>query len=179
MNHQSSTHSFLHAYCKWPDVAFENQGKEEKVILMLRAHPITQVSWIINVLILFILQIVANLVFAGVLSPASSFALNLSLVVFILSYAWINVLVYLFNVGIITNLKILDVDFSAVIYKEVTEAKLEKIEDVTAKTSGYFASIFNFGGVFIQTAGTEANVEFLKVPRPSDVVQVVNDLTES
>ncbi len=179
MDKEHSSHSFLHAFCKWPDVGFENQGKEEKVILMLRAHPITQISWVINVLILFILQIVANLVFGGLLSPMSSFALNLFLIVFILSYGWINVLVYLFNVGIVTNLKILDVDFSAVIYKEVTEAKLEKIEDVTAKTSGYFASIFNFGGVFIQTAGTEANIEFLKVPRPSDVVQVVNSLTES
>ena len=146
---------------------------------MLRAHPITQITWIISVLILFILLGVANAVFSGLLTPTLMLVLNLFLVVFILSYAWINILVYLFNVGIVTSLKVLDVDYSAVIYKEVTEAKLDKIEDVTSKTSGYFASIFNFGDVFTQTAGTEANIEFLKVPRPIDVVQVINDLTQS
>jgi hypothetical protein len=179
MEEGTPTHSYLHAFCKWPNVTFENQGKNEQIVLMLRAHPITQISWIINVIILFILQFVANVVFAGLLQPMDVFMLNFFIVIFVLSYAWLNILIYLFNAGIVTNLKVLDVDFSAVIYKEVTEAKLDKIEDVTAKTAGYFASIFNFGSVFVQTAGTEENIEFLRVPRPSDVVQVINDLTQS
>ena len=172
-------HRYLHAFCKWPEIAFENQAQNEYVILMVRAHPITQLTWIISVLILFILLVVGNIVFFGLLDSLYVFSLNLFAVIFILSYAWVNVLVYLFNVGIITNLKILDVDFSAVIYKEVTEAKLSKIEDVTAKTAGYFASLFNFGNVFVQTAGAEENLEFLRVPDPASVVQVINELVQS
>ena len=172
-----TSHHFLHAYCVRPHVTFENQEENEIIFLMLRAHPITLLGWIVNVLILFILLFVANLVFFGYLEPVLALVLNFFLIVFILSYGWLNALVYLFNVGIITNLKLLDVDFSAVLYKETTEARLNKIEDVTSKVAGYFASIFNFGDVYIQTAGAEENLEFPKVPRPSDVVNMINDLT--
>lgn len=171
------SHRFFHSFCVNPDISFENQGKNEKVILTLRAHPVTQVPWIINVLILFILLIVADIVFFGYLNGAQAFFLNFFLTIFILSYAWLNILIYIFNVGILTNQKVMDIDFSAVVYKEVTEARLDKIEDVTSKAAGYFESLFNYGDVFVQTAGTDANIEFQKVPRPSEVVSFINELT--
>lgn len=172
------SHGFFHSFCVRPNITFENQGKDEEVVLVLRAHPITQLPWIINVIILFILLVVANMVFVGFLGGMQLFLVNLFLIVFILSYAWLNVLVYIFNVGILTNEKVLDVDFSAILYKETTEARLDKIEDVTSRAAGYFEALFNYGDVFVQTAGTEANIEFQKVPRPAEVVNFINELTE-
>lgn len=172
------SHRFLHSFCIRPDITFENQGKDEEVVLMLRAHPITQLPWIINVIILFILLFVANLVFFTYLGSLQAFFINFFLIIFIFSYAWLNILVYLFNVGILTNIKVVDIDFSAVIYKETTEARLDKIEDVTSKAAGYFESLFNYGDVFVQTAGTEANIEFQKVPRPAEIVNFINELTQ-
>ena len=55
-------------------------------------------------------------------------------------------------------------------------AQLGKIEDITVKSGGYFESLFNYGSIFIQTAGTEANVEFIDVPYPSDAIQIINKL---
>lgn len=176
--HGQPIHRFFHSFCVRPDVSFENQGADETVILMLRAHPITQLAWILNIVILFILLFVANLVFSASLGMTQVVLLNLFLVAFILSYGWLNILVYIFNVGILTTVKVVDIDFSAVIYKETTEARLDKVEDVTSKAAGYFASLFNFGDVFIQTAGTEANIEFQKVPRPADVVNFINEVTQ-
>lgn len=94
----------------------------------------------------------------------------------ILSYIWFNFISWYFNVGIITNERIIDVDFHAVIYKEVTETILPKVEDVTAKSGGFFSAIFNYGNVFVQTAGTEANIEFHNVPKPAEVTKIINDL---
>ncbi len=51
------------------------------------------------------------------------------------------------------------------------------MEDVTAKSGGFFASIFNFGNVFVQTAGTEVNLEFHNIPRPAEVTRIINSLT--
>ncbi len=172
-----SSHDLFHSFCVRPDITFENQAANEEVVLVLRAAPVTQIPWIINVIILFILLIIGNIVFFGYLNGIQAFFLNFFLSIFILGYAWLNILVYIFNVGIITNKKITDVDFSAIVYKEVTEAKLDKIEDVTSKAAGYFESLFNYGDVFVQTAGTDANIEFIKVKRPSDVVNFINDLT--
>ena len=38
------------------------------------------------------------------------------------------------------------------------------------------ASLFNFGNVFVQTAGNELNIEFTNVPGSSDVVKIINSV---
>src|SRR3990167_9391192 len=113
--HAQPVHRFFHSFCIRPNVSFENQSEGEVVVLVLRAHPVTQIPWILNVVILFILLFVANLVFAGSLGGMQEFFLNLFLILFILSYAWLNILVYVFNVRILTNEKAGDIDFSVVI----------------------------------------------------------------
>ena len=50
------------------------------------------------------------------------------------------------------------------------------IEDVTSRSSGYFASLFDFGDIYIQTAGTNANIELLKTPKSVEVENIINDL---
>lgn len=172
-----SSHHILHSFCIRPDVRFDIQEKDEEVILTLRAHPITLLPWIINGLILFILLILLNIVFGSIFSTAQFFLLNLTLIIFILSYLWFNFLSYFFNVGIVTNKRVIDVDFSAVIYREVTDANLNNIEDITSKSGGYFQALFDYGNVIIQTAGTaEVNVDFLKIPKPAQVVNIIDNL---
>lgn len=175
-NNNNQSHQLLHSYCFRPIVRFETQGVNEQVILILRAHPITQLQWVINTFIIIILLVVLNYIFPSFFSLRQIIYINIFGVAFILSYIWFNFLSWFFNVGIITSERIIDVDFHNVIYKEVTATKLDKVEDVTSKTGGYFQSFFDYGNVFIQTAGTEANIEFMNVPKPSDVSRVIHDL---
>lgn len=177
MENLSPYHSFMHAFCVRPKSArFESQMSGENIILLLRAHPITQLPWIINGIFLFILLILLNILFSAYLTQTQIFFVNLSSVVFIFSYYWFKFLSYFFNVGIITSSRVVDVDFAAVIYKEVTEAQLKNVEDITAKSGGYFASLFNYGNVYVQTAGAHVNIEFDNIPRPSVAVRIINQL---
>lgn len=171
-----SSHKILHSFCVRPNIRFENQEDDEEVLLVLRAHPITLIPWILNGLVLLAILIFLDFALGSFLNAAQFFFINFLAITFILSYFWFNFLGYFFNVGIITNKRIIDLDFHAVIYKEVTETIFSKIEDITAKSGGYFASLFNFGDVFIQTAGTEVNIEFLKVPMPNEVVRIISEL---
>ncbi len=173
---RKSSHKVLHSFCIKPKIKFENQENDEEVLLVLRAHPVTLIPWILNGLILLVLLIFLDFVLGSFLTPGQFFFVNFLAITFILSYYWFNFLGYFFNVGIITNKRIIDLDFHAVIYKEVTETIFSKIEDITAKSGGYFASLFNFGDVFIQTAGAEVNIEFLKVPFPNEAVKIITDL---
>ncbi len=173
------SHQALHSFCIRPSVKFESQANDEEVLLVLRAHPITQIPWIVNGIIFIVILIFLDFVFLGSLKVNQGFFINFLGIVFILSYLWFNFLGYFFNVGIVTDMRVIDIDFNAVIYKEFTDASLSKIEDITAKSGGYFASIFDYGNIFTQTAGTEVNIEFLKVPKPSQVVSIINSLTRS
>ena len=47
-------HLYLHSYCYKPGINFEQKEVDEEVILKIRAHPITQIPWIINGVILFL-----------------------------------------------------------------------------------------------------------------------------
>ena len=53
---------------------------------------------------------------------------------------------------------------------------VSKIEDVTYKRSGFFGTMFNYGDVYIQTAGAEPNIEFLSIPKPGEVAQLITKL---
>ncbi len=176
MENNTQQHEVLHSFCLYPDVKFETQAGGETVILVLRAHPLTQIYWIINAFIFFLLLVVVNFVLASFFTINQTVFINVFGVVFILSYIWFNFLNWFFNIGIVTSQRVVDIDFTMIIYKEVTGTHLEKIEDITAKSGGYLPSLFDYGDVFIQTAGTEINIEFLNVPHPSQVVKVINGL---
>ncbi len=167
---------FLHTFAIRPDVSFDQQQPQEEVILLLRAHPVTQIPWIFNTFILFILLIVTTSFLNIVFNPLQimfSFVFGLA---FIISYAWLNFLHWFFNVGVITDRRILDIDFSGITYKEVTETLLEKVEEITEKSSGYLGSIFNYGTLYVQTAGASINIEFDNIPDPSTAVRIINSL---
>lgn len=158
-----------------PDICFDGQNTDEKVVLMLRAHPVTQLPWISFSVFLIILPIFFNLFLGRYLTFPQTFFLNLFWYSFVLTLAFINFLNYLFNVGIITNQRIIDVDYHSVLYKEVNATSLSKIEDVTAKSSGFINSIFNFGDIFVQTAGTHENIEFANVPNPQRIAGIISE----
>lgn len=175
-NNNNPSAKALFSYMTYPDTTFETYEPGEQVILFLRAHPFTQIYWLIYALLFAFILYSSNFFIAGFFQPNQLFLINLFGTVFILSYIWISFVNWYFNVGIVTNRRVVDVDFTNLLYKELTEARLEKIEDVTIKSSGYFESLFGYGTIFVQTAGTEANVEFKDIPYPSDGVKIINKL---
>lgn len=178
MDKLKPSHHLLHAFCIRPADRFETQHPEETVILVLRAHPFTQIPWIVNSFILFVILIILNFFLPSVFNTSQIIFGNVFGFACIFAYIWFNFLSWFFNVGIVTNERIIDVDFHSVIYKEVTEALLKKVEDVTVRSGGFFSSLFNYGHIFVQTAGTEANVEFYNVPQPAEATKIISDLTE-
>jgi hypothetical protein len=172
------TQNPLSAFCYYPErVNFETRESEEKVILMMRKHPITNLRWIaLSVFMVlapgvlgflpFLDKIPANFRFIGVLGwylVTTAFLLE-------------NFLTWFFNVYFITDERIIDVDFYNLIYKEVSEAEIEKIQDVTYKMGGVARTIFNYGDVLVQTAAEVPNFEFMAVPKPDKVVKILQDL---
>ncbi len=172
----TTRHRFLHAFCTYPAMRFETQSSTEHVILLLRAHPITQVFWILAVFIMLILTFFVSLFLERVLNTQQLIFAVLFWFGVIASYAFLNILNWLFNVGIVTNERIVDVDFHGTLYKELSASSIDKIEDVTVKTGGFSASLFNYGNLFVQTAGTEKNIEFINIPNPVQADSIINNL---
>ncbi len=173
---QSVSRTFF-SYCLYPDIDFETYEQGERIVLLLRSHPFTQLYIGVNTALFVLLLVVVNLVLGQIFSFGQTFLLNCFGILAILSYIWFCFLNWYFNVGIVTSRRVIDIDFDSVLYKEVTSARLDKIEDITVKTGGYIESFFDFGTILIQTAATsEANVVFDTVPHPTDVIEAINKL---
>ena len=155
---------------------FENQEKGEEVILFLRQHPIVNLPWIIVTLLM-----VSVPFFVSSLSILDFLPLRFEIISimiwYLLTTAYVleHFLGWLFNIYIVTNFRVVDIDFYNLIQKQVSDAERDKIQDITYRMGGVFGTFFNYGDVLIQTAGTAPNFEFARVPDPDGVVRELQE----
>ncbi len=174
------THNPLAAFSYYPDpekTNFETQDSEEKVILLLRKHPITNLGWILIAVLMLFGPIVLNSFPLLSFLPANfQFIAILSWYLITTAFILENFLSWFFNVYIVTDERVVDVDFYNLIYKQVSDAKLDKIQDVTYNMGGAIRTVFNYGNVLIQTAAEVNQFEFEAVPRPDRIAKVLQEL---
>jgi hypothetical protein len=172
------THNPLTSYAYLPErINFETKEKEEKVVLLLRRHAITNLRWIFIATAMVFVPFVLTLLLKFDFIPGE-FRLIGVLAWYLVIFAYIleNFLNWFFNVYVITDERVVDIDFVNLIYKEVSDANIDKIQDVTYKMGGVSRSMFNYGDVLIQTASEIPNFEFLAVPSPDKIAKILQDL---
>lgn len=160
---------------------FEGQDSDEKILLLLRAHPITNLGWIIPAALLFFLPFFIPQVLSFVNLNPSTVPPSHGIVFLIINYlliltiAFEGFLHWYFNVYIVTDKNIVDVDFHSILFKNIDVAPLRNIEDTSSSMGGILNSIFHYGNVFIQTAGASRNIDLHSVPRPHHVADFILD----
>ncbi len=88
-------------------------------------------------------------------------------------YAFLVWIDYYFDVWIITNERIINIEQKGLFVRSVSELKFSRIQDVTSEVHGMIPTILNFGDVKIQTASDEDFFLFRQVPDPYHVKDVV------
>ena len=83
-----------------------------------------------------------------------------------------------FTLSIVSDRRVVDLDFKNVVNHLFSEATLGKIEDVSHRHKGMLSSLFDYGTVFIETAGAHPNIEFDNISKPRDVQDTILDLIE-
>lgn len=175
----------LSAYLESPkQYCFLGQDDDEDILLLLRAHPITNLAWIIPAILIFLIPY-----FAPKIIPLLGFDLFSLPQTFLTAFLVINYLLVLiisfegflywyFNVNIITNKRIVDVDFYSILFKQIDFAPLEDIEQASSSVAGLLGLLFNFGNVLVETAGETVDIDFQNVPKPDNVADFVIGLSE-
>ncbi len=159
------------------EVKFINEDPEEKIVLLLRKHPITNLKWIAISFLWFIAPS-----FVTILPLFESIPFRFRLVGYVMwylvliAYVFEKFLSWFFHVNIVTDERIIEVDFHHILYREMTDANIDRIEDVTVEMSGAVRTYFNFGRVDIQTAAEVPKIDFNSVPHPDKVARILRDL---
>lgn len=169
---------FLSAFALSPHrLRYQAQEADEKIILFLRRHFFTNVGWMIMTFCLFIVPFFAFDIFNFALIPFN-FRLMIVIGWYLLTfaYAFERFISWFFNIHIVTNERIIDVNFPSILYKDISECRIENVEDLSSKVGGFIRSFLNYGDVIIQTAGTLPEISFEAIPNPDKAVEIINDL---
>lgn len=163
------------------NLRFEGQDLDEKIVLLLRAHPITNLTWIIPAIFLFFLPFFLPdlLLFLG--WDLSFVPPQFATVYLIINYLLVLVITFegflnwYFNVYMVTSKNIVDIDFHSLLFKNIDLAPLRNVEETSSNMGGIIRAIFNFGHVYIQTAGSKQTIDFPNVPNPHRVSDMILD----
>lgn len=164
------------------NLEFENQEPNEKIHLFLRRHIITNFRWILTASIAFIAPVGVYFIYPIFDTINLPLPQNYVLVLtgfyylILIGYAFINFITWYYNVGIVTNLRVVDIDIAYITNKNVAATGLADIVDVEYSQSGFLQNLFDYGNVHMQTEGLKANFEFLAVPKPAKTTDIISDL---
>lgn len=172
----------ISAFLAYPAKAFfSGEQKDEEIILLMRAHVVTTLPWVLLTIILFMTpNLIFPLLFKYNILPVMSFGQTLCLNLFwylcSFTYGFINFLFWYFNVYIVTNKQVVDIDWYSVTSHKLSSASIFKVQDVAARRNGVLAGVFDYGNVTIQTAGELPNFDFTSVPHPQLVVNKIKEI---
>ena len=169
---------FFSAFALNPhQIRYETQESDEKIVLFLRRHFITNLGWLIVSVCLFLLPLfVFSFSSLSFIPYAFRFMGLIAWYLLTFAFAFERFISWFFSVDIVTAQRIIDVSFPSILYKDISETKIEHIQDISSKTGGFIRSVLNYGDVLIQTAGTLPELNFEAVPFPSKVTEIINDL---
>ncbi len=168
----------LRAFAAKPiNTSFATQEAEEQLILLLRRHPVTQVAWVFFAIVAALIPVFFDPgSFFSFLPGTYQVAITIAWYLAVIAFSLQSFLTWYFNVYIITDERVVDVDFISLLYRNITSAKISNIEDVTSTAGGALQTVFDFGLVTVQTAGSKPEIEFEDVPHPNMIVELFNEL---
>ncbi len=70
---------------------------------------------------------------------------------------------------IVTDHRVLEIHQLGLFKRDISELRLSKIQDVNVKVEGFLPTLFNYGHVIIQTAGTNPEFKFEQIPSPQKI----------
>ncbi|MBI4037059.1 hypothetical protein HY385_01405 [Candidatus Daviesbacteria bacterium] len=166
-------------------IKFSDQEEGEWIELFLRQHWITNLPWLIMTFLgillpLAVIRFSSLLEFLNVLQPPQEILIALVILwyLFILAFVLSKWLHWYFNIYIVTNTHLVDINFHNLLNRDFTEVRLDDIQSAKSEIKGIVGSLFNFGNLAIETAAEKQRINFMLVPKPDFVKERIQDLQE-
>lgn len=159
---------------------FQSQRENEVILEVIHRH------WF-NILTHFALVFLLSLIVFGSFFILPSFFPDLNtranalfllfiqntLILFLWLYSFLIWIDYYFDVWIITNERVINIEQIGLFVRKVSELQFSRVQDVTSEVSGFIPTMLNFGDVEVETAAEEEHFLFRQVPDPYRIKDVL------
>jgi hypothetical protein len=166
-------------------VLAEGQG-EERLVIFLRRHWVNlflQIWPLLAFLVLIIISYFFLINFGGLGEGEIILSFGTSVVsLFLWAFLFFIFIDYYLDVWVITNERIVNIEQRGLFKREISELRLEKVQDLTTEIGGIISTLFDFGDLYVQTAGKRERFLFKSIPHPErikDVILVLSGEEES
>lgn len=162
-----------------------NPRPGEYIILYIHRHWIVLLWAVLKFLALAIIPVILFILYS---SQAVMDWAGLGGLIFILSssvyylFIWLllfnNLLDHFLDIWIVTNERIINIEQVNLFSRIVAEKQLDKMQDITVITHGFLPTMFNYGNVFIQTAGSVERFIFRQISHPKRVANTIMEAVD-
>jgi hypothetical protein len=180
-----TTKDILKSKRKYRNYEFKDKKRNEDIIIVLRRHWLTFIFQFMPIIVSVVLLVLGHFLIIEFLPEMlvgegenilffveSLGAMIIWLVAFIF---WVD---YYFDVWIITDRRIIDIEQLGLFRRNVSELEHSKVQDVTTEIHGILPTLLKYGFVYVQTAGKKTRFIFKQVPRPMTVRKMILNLQQ-
>ena len=97
----------------------------------------------------------------------------------VLAYAVYKYVLWLINVSIITNQRVIVISYKTPFSKQAEEMVIREISNIRFLTTGVFSSLFSFGTVEVETAESHQPLKVVNVKHPEQVKELIWKLKQN
>jgi hypothetical protein len=178
-----TTKDIIKSKRKYRNYEFKDKKRDEDIIIVLRRHWLTFIFQFMPIIVGVVLLVAGHFlivefmpeILAGGGEEILFFAESLVMMILWL-VAFIFWIDYYFDVWIITDRRIVDIEQLGLFRRNVSELEHSKVQDVTTEIHGILPTLLKYGFVYVQTAGKKTRFIFKQVPRPMMVRKMILNL---
>lgn len=162
--------------------------KDEKIIRIVRRHWFVLLGDML-ILVFAVLLPVVLLVFLHLLPIEKLFAFSGSTFAaggFFL-FAWLTIVWimgwniwtdYYLDVLMITDKRVFDIDQEGLFHRKSASFRIDRIQNVTVDQEGIIQTLFDFGGIRIETAGGGEDFVANYIAKPYEIKKLINEMQD-
>ena len=149
--------------------------KDERVILQVHRHWVFLVTHALLLLLVLVFPfaawwILARLgVFVGSIGAGASWVLTLLWILVVWTMYFKFFTLYWLDVWVITNKRVIDVDYKRLFDRDIAMLRIERVQDVQVRVRGIFGNLLRYGSVNLQSAGTRREFVIDQIRTPEAV----------
>lgn len=165
--------------------SFPGQERDEAVFVFARPYWVAFVPTALIFVFLFIVTLFGQIALANNwLIELNEVSINTG-ILFLGIFQLLTLIVFLvaifdfyFDILIVTDRRLVDIDQEQLFFRRINELSLADVEDASSIIKGIFPTIFGYGNLEIQTAGTKDNFSVCNVLHPYELRSLILELAE-
>jgi len=159
----------------------------EKIIYILRRHWITFFPYLLMFIFILLIPIAIYGLFASTFTSTMQNPITYPLIILAGSAYYLSTFLFFYSfftdfyldIWIVTNDRLVDIRQISLFARTIAEVDLYQIQDITSEVHGLFQTVFNYGNIYLQTAGSVPKFIIYNVHQPDKLREEIIELASA